>query len=82
MPGLRRLFAPDPPPPGAGKVEQWRWVRSAQLRQLYLIVPLFVVIALLGLPPLILALASLAVLAGLVNAAWMTVKIRRAGPGE
>ncbi len=81
MLSVRRLFAPEPPAPGAGRVEQWRWVRSVQLRQLYVIVPLFVLIVAIGLPPLILVLAGIGVLAGIANAAWLTVKIRRGEPG-
>ena len=33
VPGLRRLFAPEPPAPGADRVAQRRWVRTVQLRQ-------------------------------------------------
>jgi hypothetical protein len=76
---LRRLFAPDPPAEGADKVAQWRWVREVQLRQLYVVVPLFVLVVILGLPPLLLGAAALGVLAGVANAVWLTMKIRRAG---
>lgn len=78
MRGLRRLFAPEPPQPGADQVTQWRWVRAVQLRQLYIVVPLFVVVTLIGLSGVILVLAALGVLAGVANALWLTLKIRRA----
>ena len=78
MRSLRRLFAPAPPPPGADQVTQWRWVRSVQMRQLYIVVPLVVVVAILGLPSVLVVLAGLGVLAGVANAAWLTFKIRRA----
>lgn len=78
MPSLRRLFAPPPPDPGAGRVAQWRWVRSVQVRQLYVVLPLFVLIVLLGVPTLLLVLAGLGMLAGVGNALHLTLKIRRA----
>ncbi|MGZ4269569.1 MAG: hypothetical protein ACXVFN_11745 [Solirubrobacteraceae bacterium] len=78
MPGLRRLFAPAPPEPGADQVTQWRWVRSVQMRQLYVVVPLLVVVVLLGLSGVILVLASVGILAGVANALWLTYKIHRA----
>jgi hypothetical protein len=82
MLSLRRLFAPAPPEQGADRVTQWRWVRSVQLRQLYVVVPLFVVILLIGVPPVLLVLAGLGVFAGVANAIYLTLKIRRAAaPG-
>ena len=78
MPSLRRFFAPAPPADGADKVTQWRWVRSVQLRQLYIVVPLFVLVALLGLPTVLLVLAALGLFAGVANALYLTLKIRRA----
>jgi hypothetical protein len=42
------------------------------------VVPLFLVVAAVGLPLLLTVFAGLAVLAGIANAAWLTLKIRRA----
>ena len=53
-------------------------MRSVQLRQLYIVVPLFIVAVLLGLPPVLLALAALGLFAGVANALYLTLKIRRA----
>jgi len=78
MPSLRRVFAPAPPPEGAGQVAQWRWVRAVQLRQLYIVVPLFVLVVLIGLPVVLLVLAALGMFAGVANALYLTLKIRRA----
>ena len=81
MPSLRRVFAPAPPEDGADQVTQWRWVRAVQMRQLYIVVPLFVLVVFLGLPPLLLALAALGLFAGVANAIYLSLKIRRAGSG-
>lgn len=75
---LRRLFAPPPPEQGADQVTQWRWVRSVQIRQLYVVVPLFILIVVLGVPPLLLVLAGLGMFAGVANALYLSLKIRRA----
>jgi hypothetical protein len=53
-------------------------VRAVQMRQLYIVVPLFVVVVLIGLPALLLALAALGMFAGIANALYLTLKIRRA----
>lgn len=78
MPGLRNLLAPSPPAAGSDQVAQWRWVRSLQLRQLAVFLPLFVVFLFLGPPPALLALAGLAVIVGVGYALFLTLKIRRA----
>ena len=78
MIGIRGLFAPPPPEAGASKVAQWRWVRSLQLRQLAVFVPLLIVVTIMGLPPVLLALAGLAVILGVGYAVFLTLKIRRA----
>ncbi len=78
MPSHRRLFAPAAPEPGADQVTQWRWVRSVQMRQLYVVVPLFVVILLVGVPAVLLVLAALGVVAGVTHAIYLSLKIRRA----
>jgi hypothetical protein len=78
MLSLRRVFAPAPPAEGADQVTQWRWVRAAQLRQLYIVVPLFVFVVALGLPVLLLTLAAVGLFAGIANALYLTLKIRRA----
>ena len=78
MLSVRRIFAPAPPAEGADQLTQWRWVRAVQLRQLYIVVPLFVVVVLIGLPVLLLALAALGMFAGIANALYLTLKIRRA----
>jgi hypothetical protein len=78
---VRRLFAPPPPEPGADQVTQWRWVRAVQARQLYVVVPLFVLIVVLGVPTLLLVLAALGMVAGMANALYLTLRIRRAEAG-
>ncbi len=78
MLSLRRVLAPAPPPDGADQVTQWRWVRAVQLRQLYVVVPLFVLVVLIGLPAVLLVLAGLGLFAGVANALYLTLKIRRA----
>jgi len=82
MPSLRRVFAPAPPPEGSDQVTQWRWVRAVQLRQLYIVVPLFVLVVLIGLPVVLLVLAGLGLFAGVANALYLTLKIRRAESAE
>ena len=78
MLSVRRVFAPAPPAEGADQVTQWRWVRSVQMRQLYIVVPLFVLVVLIGLPVVLLVLAGLGLFAGVANALYLTLKIRRA----
>jgi hypothetical protein len=78
MIGFRGLFAPPPPEAGAGQVAQWRGVRSLQLRQLAVFVPLLTVVGIIGLPPVLLAAAGLAVIVGVGYAVFLTLKIRRA----
>jgi hypothetical protein len=48
------------------------------MRQLYIVVPLFVLVVLIGLPVVLLVLAALGLFAGVANALYLTLKIRRA----
>jgi hypothetical protein len=75
------LLGVAPPAPAAGKVERLRFVRDLQLRWLPINVIGLAAVALVGvgLTPLIVVAASTLVL--ILDAAWLTVTIRRATKG-
>jgi len=71
-----KLYGP-PPPKGASRPEQLRFVRRICVRSLVFYAPIFAVLAVLGTTTVVLAVFCVLILLGGLNIAWLTLKIHR-----
>jgi hypothetical protein len=68
----------EPPPPGAPRADQRRFVRDLQLRVLAMCVVVLVVVLLVGAPTWVLAVALAGLVLGGLDALYLTIALRRA----